>query len=271
MTITNRMHRYLVDNENATEEMRNRAELEKDVIITNYAEERWDAPVLIGIMKIFCLMARVEDDAGKLYSREHSCFCDKCVKGKFEECTQTVTTGSLRSEVLLKLPYKEPTSKKTPAEGDLLERIKYFKDLIADGSDHQKIVAVPSENRQENEEPFKLAIITKTVKQLKKDFVHECSINGSLNRITVMKGEWCITLRFMQCIDEINKEYTIPLRAKEMKVSILNVCHPHDSNVPFDLISTSQTVEVTNGQSVIYYKISEGSLDIIRSSLDVEL
>ena len=160
---------------------------------------------------------------------------------------------------------------KTPAAGDLLERINYFKELMSDGGDHQKIVAVPSEIRQENEEPFKLAIITKTVKQLKKKIVHECSINGSLNRITVVKGEWCITLRFMQCIDEINQEYTIPLRAKELKVPILNVCHPLDSYIPFDLISTSRTVEVTRGQSAIYYKISEGSLDTIRSNFDVEL
>lgn len=85
MTITARMHRFLVDDESATEKMRNRGQLEKDVIITNYANERWDVPVLRGIKILFCLIARAEENGGKLYSREHSCICDKCLRGKLEE------------------------------------------------------------------------------------------------------------------------------------------------------------------------------------------
>ena len=165
-------------------------------------------------------------------------FTDGCAE-QYKSRRNAYLIGDIVTEnnILARHNYAPTASFKTMvAAGDLLDRINYFKELFSDSGDHQKIVAVPSE----------------TVKQLKRDFVHECSINRSLNRIAVMKGEWCITLRFMQCVDDINKEYTIPLRAKELKAPILNVCQPHDSNVPFNLISTSRTVEVTNGQSLIY-------------------
>ena len=49
MTITHRYHRFLVDDCDATEEMKERARLEGDVIITHYNEEKWDAPKVNGI------------------------------------------------------------------------------------------------------------------------------------------------------------------------------------------------------------------------------
>ena len=53
MTITGRHHRFLIDTVNATQAMRDRAMAAGDIIITDYMNERWDAPVLIGI---FCLI-----------------------------------------------------------------------------------------------------------------------------------------------------------------------------------------------------------------------
>lgn len=55
LTITNRYHRFLFDDCDATEEMRERAKGKGDIIITSYNEEKWDAPKVFGIKKVVLL------------------------------------------------------------------------------------------------------------------------------------------------------------------------------------------------------------------------
>ena len=98
----------------------------------------------------------------KLYSREHSCFCDMCMNGRYADCTHHTTTGPLRSEIVLKLPYKDAPARKTPAVGDMLEKANYFKARFVSGGNQQTIVAILVENKHENVDPFKMAMVTKT-------------------------------------------------------------------------------------------------------------
>lgn len=96
MTITRRYHRYLVDKTDATPGIMHRAQTHKDVIITDYINERWDAPQLNGIKGIFSLIAKEVDGKVKLFSRPHTCFCSNCIRGDFIECHHSEISGNLR-------------------------------------------------------------------------------------------------------------------------------------------------------------------------------
>lgn len=111
MTITNRFHRFLVDKVDATPEMIVRAELENDVIITDYIGERWDAPPLRGIKSIFSLIAYKENGVTKLFSRPHSCFCSNCIEGDFKGCAHALISGPLREEINLLITFQRMHSK----------------------------------------------------------------------------------------------------------------------------------------------------------------
>jgi hypothetical protein len=56
-------------------------------------------------------------------------------------------------------------------------------------------------------EPFKLAMVTKTAKQLSKDLEYSYQVNGVANKTTVEKNTWCVTLRFLHCTDESRKMF----------------------------------------------------------------
>ena len=112
MTITGRLHRFLVNTVDATEGMRERAESDKDIIITDYLKDRWDAPVLKGIKGIFCLIGRHDNHEATLHSREHACFCDKGMNASFNERTHQLIMGSLRKKTVLKLPLRRHQPRK---------------------------------------------------------------------------------------------------------------------------------------------------------------
>lgn len=214
MSITGRMHRLLIDKTDVTEEMKQRALTKKDIIITDYLNERWDATAVRGIKGVFNLIGKGETGELKLYSREHACFCDTCMTGNFEGCVYHLTTGILKSESITKLPYKDAVVRKVPAVGDELRKINYFKDVFSADNAEKAIVAIITEDRRENEEAFKLGMVTKRAKQLGKDYIFEYSIDGSTNKITIVKGVWCITVRFMEIAHPTNLEYIIPTKAK---------------------------------------------------------
>ena len=269
MTITGRLHRFLVDTVDATEGMRERAESDKDIIITDYMKDRWDAPVLKGIKGIFCLIGRHDNHEATLHSREHACFCDKCMNALFNDCTHQLITGSLRKETVLKLPFKEAPAKKVPAVGDILDKINFFKERFAAGNNQQTIVAIPVENVLENEDPFKIAMLTKTAKQLSRDYVYECSINGSVNKITIAKGVWCITARFMECTSQSKRQYIIHTRTKELKIPVLNIYFPDNfkSNEDISTINFVMRGEESLNQTVNYYSICQINLDALQLDL----
>jgi hypothetical protein len=265
MTITGRMHRFLVDTSNATADMRLRADSKNDVIITDYLKDRWDAPVLKGIKTIFCLIGKDDEQEAKLYSRDHSCFCESCMLGLYGDCTHQLTTGSLRSETVMKLPFKEAPVRKAPTVGDILEKISFFNERFAAGNIQQTVVAIPVENVREDEELFKIAMLTRTAKQLRKDYIYECNINGSMNTITVAKGVWCITVRFMECTSLSNREYIIPTKTKELKIPVLNVHFPVGWQSDRDVFPIAFVLrsEITLNQTVNYYSISQTSLNAV--------
>ena len=66
MTIARRYQRFLIGIADATPEMILRAEREKDVIITDSIQDRWDAPPVRGIKSIFCLIASNQNGEIKL-------------------------------------------------------------------------------------------------------------------------------------------------------------------------------------------------------------
>ena len=273
MSITGRMHRYLVDKVDATNVMELRAQLRNDVIITDYMNERWDAPILRGIKGIFCLIGTGAYSDLNLSSREHASFCQHCTSGTFQDCTHQSTTGALRNEVALRLPYKEANPRKVPTVGDILKKINYFKERFSAGMNAQIIMAMMVEHNQENQEPFKMVMVTKSAKQLKNDYIFECTIDGSTNKITIEKGIWCITVRCMEKTAESNTEYIIPARTKEIKVAIENVYFPDNWNEvghEFNISFTVRSEEIM-GQTLNYYSISQISLDALQLDSNVEL
>ena len=47
---------------------------------------------------------------------------------RYDKCSYRSMTGVLRNESVKRLPYTEAPAKKTPAVGDLLERVSFFKE-----------------------------------------------------------------------------------------------------------------------------------------------
>ena len=168
MTITDRFHRYLVDISDATPEMILRAAVEKDVIITNYIEERWDAPVLKGIKSLFSLVAQVEDGKVNFQSREHTCFCKHCIGGNFAGCLHADISGALKTELFVKFPFKEVSLKKNCVNEDIL-RVNFFNGAMPLNGATPIIIAINRERLDGNDEPFVLGIMTKKIKEITKD------------------------------------------------------------------------------------------------------
>ena len=112
-------------------------------------------------------------------------------------------------------------------------------------------------------------MLTKTAKQLSRDYIYECSINGSMNKITMTKGIWCITVRFMECTSESKREYIIPTRTKELKIPLLNIYFPDNwkSNEDVSTINFVMRSEESLNQKVNYYSICQMSLDALQLDL----
>ena len=162
MTITQRHHRYLVDIADATTEMKNRALNEEDVIVSDYLEERWDAPPVKCIKSIFSLIATRVEGKTRFQSRPHACFCDRCIESDFGSCLHSEISGPLRDEVFQKLPYKEKAAKEDCRSEDA-RRLLFFKGpLPLNGT--PIIVAIPREKNGVDDELFVLGIMTKKQK-----------------------------------------------------------------------------------------------------------
>jgi hypothetical protein len=164
MTVTRRYHRFLVDKTDASPEMIQRSQLQKDVIITDYINERWDAPSLNGIKGVFSLIAKEVDGKVKLFSRPHTCFCSNCMRGDFIECHHSEISGNLKEEKLQKLPFKEPVVKKKCSTEEL-ERVNFFKGVVHADGDENIIIAIPCVRRDSNDDPFLLGLMTKKTKR----------------------------------------------------------------------------------------------------------
>jgi hypothetical protein len=107
----------------------------------------------------------------------------------YGDCTHQLTTGSLRSATVKKLPLKEAPVRKAPTVCDILEKIDFFNERFAAGNIQQTVVAIPVENAREDEELFKTAMLTKTAKQC------ECNINNCRQRSLVHNGQvYCHTI-----------------------------------------------------------------------------
>ena len=223
MTITHRYHRFLVDDCDATEEMKERARLEGDVIITHYNEEKWDAPKVNGIKKLFCLIGTVKDGKEMLHSREHSCFCQQCFNSDFKDCLCAETSGQLKEEEAKKLPFKEKRIKANDISDELL-KVNFFKGNLPN---HPVIVAVPRDLSHDlSHDPYVLGIMTKKVSQLCNENVNEYIIDGIQERKIIKKGTWCATVKFLHKTDGAVGDFYIPVKAKEIKVPINDIYFP---------------------------------------------
>ena len=267
LTITHRYHRFLVDDCDATQEMRDRARVKGDVILTHYNEEKWDAPRLNGIKSLFCLIGTVKEGKELLHSREHSCFCQKCIAGDFKDCFFAETSGQLREEVAKKLPYKEKCIKANDISEEA-QKVNFFKGNVPN---LPVIVAIL---RDQPEDPYVLGIMTMKVKQLCNENINEYIINGIKEKKIIKKGTWCMTVKFLHTMTNTVGDYYIPVKAKEIKVPINDIYFPGRETV-LDrenyLTCAVRTIIQDNGQTLNIYTPDRTSVDIIRASVSAEL
>ena len=117
-----------------------------------------------------------------------------------------------------------------------------------------------------------MAVVTKTAKQLTKDYIYDCKIDGSDNNITVERGIWCVTLRFMDCWNKENNEYKVPVKTKEIKVPLACIYFLDSKDSISERFAIKYTIrsEEIMRQTVNYYTICKSSIDTLRLSLNVE-
>ena len=266
MTITGRRHRFLVDVADATPEMIQRSIHQKDVIITNYIDERWDAPPIKNIKSIYSLLAKCEEGKVRFRSRPHACFCDRCIQGHFEECLHGDISGPLRDEIFLKLPFKEKIVKKDCLT-DESRRLQFFQGPLAFNSETPIIVAIPRQKKDVSDEAFVLGVMTKKVKELSKDMQCEYTIDRLINRSIVKKGTLCVTVKLLSCKNVVENEYYIPLKTSEIKVPIVILYIPaEEANEKREsyIKCKIQTQLHVNGQVLNTYIIDSNCMDDIK-------
>lgn len=193
--------------------------------MTVYLNERWDAHPIKGIKSIFSLIATKVDGLVNLLSREHACSCEQCMKNNFFSCLHTETTGLLRKEPFIKLPFKELPVKQG-CSNEELERVSFFKGpLDLDGS-HHILIAIRKEKLDVNDELFILSLMTKKIKQATKDIEYDYTISGTKNKVVIKKGAWFVTVKLLYCQNQSTNIYYIPLKASEIKVPLLDTIVP---------------------------------------------
>ena len=272
MTITRRYHRFVVDKSDATPEMIERSKSEKDVIITDYIGERWDAPPVKGIKGIFNLLAYKEEGEIKLFSRQHSCFCISCIGNDFKRCEFRTISGELRQEQVKKLPFKENAPPKNHSSDDI-KKVNFFKGTLPPSSEANIIIAIPCDKKDSSDEPFVLGLMTKNITELQRDLESEYSINGVRLKSTIKKGTWCITLKLMYCQNVNENEFYIPIKSKEIKVPIQDVYYPvDDSECTREnyLLCCAQTKILRGTQVSNVYTIDNDCLGVLRKSMTDE-
>lgn len=273
MTITRRFHRFLVDKIDATPEMIERARTRNDVIITDYIGERWDAPPVKGIKGIFSLMAFKEDGKTKLYSRQHTCFCRRCINDDFKGCEYAEISGPLKEEQIKKLPFKEVPIRSITLSDEAL-RVNFFRGVLPLNSEFNIVIAVASERKDISDEPFVLGLMTKKIKESLKDTIYEYTINGTRIKSLIKKGTWCIILKLMYCQNVFENEYYIPVKSKEIKVPLLDVYFPADTaelTRENYLQCSMQTTLLGGTQISNVYTIDSNSLEILRTEFTKEV
>ena len=67
------------------------------------------------------------------------------MKGDFERCSEVLTVGILKEELVSKLPYKEPTPAAVKPTESVLEKINHFKNVFDNAGNEQIIVAIIKE------------------------------------------------------------------------------------------------------------------------------
>ena len=273
MTITRRFHRFIVDKTDATPEMVERAKHEKDVIITDYLGERWDAPPVKGIKGIFNLIAYKEEGQIKMFSRQHSCFCIRCIANDFKRCEYSAISGQLREEQVKKLPFKENTLPKSYSSDDI-KKINFFKGALPSNSGANIIVAIPCEKKDISDEPFVLGLMTKIIKESQRDIESEYSINSVRMKTTIKKGTWCITLKLMYCQNVNENDFYIPVRSKEIKIPLHDIYYPVDDSefTRENYLQCCTQTKILGGNQVSnIYTVDNDCLDKLRKSLTDDL
>ena len=268
--MTNRYHHYLVDIQDATPEMIRRAEVEKDVIITDYIRERWDAPPIKGIKSIYSLIAKKDGENVYLHSREHACSCANRMKDIFEECIHVDISGPLRKELSTKLPYKEVLKRNLVHEE--LQRINFFKGPLPLNTTKQIVIAIRRDKVDVNDEPFLLGLMTKKIKVSTTDIEFEYTISGVKNKVVIKKGTYCVTYKLLYSVNLIENIYHIPLKAKEMKIPLSDIYNPDEENeVDREnyLTCTMHSVVDDRNQNEITYVIDSTSIEKLRNTMTI--
>lgn len=65
--------------------------------------------------------------------------------------------------------------------------------------------------------------MTKKVRQLCNEITHETLIAGMKVRKIIKKGTWCLTVKFLHKVNDVEGEYCIPVKTKEIKVPMSDV------------------------------------------------
>lgn len=64
-----------------------------DILVTDYAAERWDCKRLDGIQSVYAIRAEPTPQQPAVFFRSHRCWCDVCLGGARDGCPLTSTAG----------------------------------------------------------------------------------------------------------------------------------------------------------------------------------
>ena len=189
--------------------------------------------------------------------------------GEFESCRFSDISGKLHEEVIRKLPFKDNVIRKDSASEEE-KRIDFFKGPLPLRNTQQIIIAIPTEKKDINDDPFVLAIMTKNIKELSKEMPSEYIIGGVKNKTVMKKGVWCMTAKLLFSSHVVENEYFIPVKSREIKIPLDDVYFPTDSqdtNRENYISCNLRSTLLETGQVSNVYVVDCGSLDAIRACM----
>lgn len=95
-SFTARHHRFLVDAHS-----KQPGDIEaSDIIVTDYALERWDCDTLKGIQSVYAIRADPTHNTPCVSFRAHRCWCAQCRSGHSDSCPHSATVGLWQKKVI---------------------------------------------------------------------------------------------------------------------------------------------------------------------------
>jgi hypothetical protein len=199
------------------------------VIITNSADEAWDATDMKGIKSIYAL--KVNEGVQKaslirectMYMRDHPCFCEPCRNRDSERCTQKHTVGCWKPIKITKKINQKVYNCVPLSQRDIT---KFFNGLILQ-NDRTIIVGLSMTDKESGEKHLKFGTLAVPPRlNMKEALSHEHHIDNLHYDVHVPKGAAVVRVKMLLRHPNTTHQLFLPPNSKMNNFPITDSIYP---------------------------------------------